>query len=133
MRRPTVRMIRHPPSAVPAVSATEQATVVQVGAESVWIRPSARSNAAMMPTDFCASLAPWLNARAAEVTHWLRRTGSTQRRVARRPARRSDRITISAPSAPRVRGDGERDQRAEHADRMDAVEAAPLNRIEATL
>ncbi len=49
MPRPTVRMIRHPPSAVPAVRATAHATFTQTGAarESVW--PSASSSAATAP------------------------------------------------------------------------------------
>ncbi len=58
-------MIRHPPNVVPAVSAIAQATIAHSGAASVVILPSASSSAAMTPTDFCASLAPWLNASAA--------------------------------------------------------------------
>ena len=100
MRRPTVRMIRHPPSAVPAVSATAQATVAQVGAERLAIRPSASSSAATTPTDFWASLAPWLKASAADITHSPPTTGRSQRRVARRQTRRMQRITTRPPRAP---------------------------------
>ena len=66
---PTVRMIRHPPSAVPAVNASAQVTVTHVGAASELICPSASSSAATTPIVFCASFAPWLNAKAAAATH----------------------------------------------------------------
>ena len=52
MRRPTVAMIRQPPSAVPAVSAAAQASFAHVGAASVSIRASASSSAAITPIDF---------------------------------------------------------------------------------
>ena len=74
MPRPTVRMIRHPPTAVPAVSAAAHTNVTHVGAASVLICPAARSSAAITPTAFWASLAPWLNASAAAVAHCPPRT-----------------------------------------------------------
>ena len=60
-------MIRHPPSAVPTVSATEQATIAHGGAESESISPRASSRAAITPTAFWASFAPWLKASAADI------------------------------------------------------------------
>ena len=70
MPRPTVRMMRQPPSVVPAVSASAQATVTHRGGlPSESMSPLAKSSAATTPIDFCASLAPWLNARPADVTH----------------------------------------------------------------
>src|SRR5215217_1997864 len=69
MRRPTVAMIRHPPSAVPTVSAAAHATFAHVGAASVSVCPPASSSAAITPIDFWASLAPWLNASAADIPH----------------------------------------------------------------
>lgn len=97
---PIVRTIRQPPSTVPSVSASALATAAQAGEPSPAARPSATSRAAITPTDFCASLAPWPNERAADVTHPPARTGPRQRRVARRPARRSARIASSPASAP---------------------------------
>ena len=64
------------------------------------ISPPASSSAATTPTAFCASLAPWLKAKAAEVTHWAPLTGPLIRMVARRASRRSVRITITAASPP---------------------------------
>jgi hypothetical protein len=95
-------MIRHPPRAVPKVSASEQASTAQVGSLNVSVSPAANSSAAITPTDFWASLAPWLNASAAELTHWPPLTGPRQRRVARRPARRRPRISSNAASPPRT-------------------------------
>ena len=46
---PTVRMIFHPPSEVPNVSATAEARTAQVGAVRLWISPAARSNATITP------------------------------------------------------------------------------------
>ena len=92
--------MRQPPRPVPAVSAAEQATITQVGAERESIRPSASRSAAITPTDFCASLAPWLKESAAEVTHWPPWTLPRQRWVARLAAPRRVRITSSAARPP---------------------------------
>ena len=108
--RPIVRTIRQPPSAVPSVSAAAHATAAHVGEPSVVARPSATSSAAITPTDFCASLAPWPNASAAEVAHSPPRTGPRQRRVARRPARRSARIAAEAGDRAEHRRERERDE-----------------------
>ena len=56
--RPTVRMIRQPPSAVPSVIAAPQPTFAQSGTSSVCTLPAASSSAAITPIDFCPSLAP---------------------------------------------------------------------------
>ena len=100
MRRPTVLTMLQPPSAVPVVSASAHATVAQSGALSESIRPSATSRAAMTPTAFWASLAPWLNASAADIAHCAPRAGPAP--ATRRPAggRRSARITSSAAVTP---------------------------------
>ena len=98
--RPTVWMIRHPPNAVPAVRAPAHSSFVHVGAASVSIRPSASSSAAITPIAFCASLAPWLNASAADIAHSPARTGPRQRRVARRATRRTVRVAARAASPP---------------------------------
>ena len=112
-----VRMIRHPPSAVPAVSAAAHATITQVGADSESIRPSASSSAAITPTDFCASLAPWLKASAADVTHCPARTGRASAGSARaRPA--GGRGSRAERQPAEHRRDRERDQGPEDADRM---------------
>ena len=60
----------------PGVSATAQARVAQVGAslsESIFPAPSSR--AAITPTAFWASLAPWLKASAEDMAHWPATTG----------------------------------------------------------
>ena len=105
MRRPTVRMIRHPPSAVPTVRPAAQAIFAHVGAASVSIRPSASSSAAITPTDFWASLAPWLKASAADIPHCPALTGARQRRVAPARDRRSPADQQAAPRAPPSTGD----------------------------
>ena len=129
MLRPTVRMILHPPSAVPTVSATAQPSVAQAGAASVSIRPSASSSAAITPIDFCASFAPWLNASAADIAHSPARTGACQRRVraSREPAKRPDREQRRPRSEQRR--DRQRDERADDAHRVPAVEPAPVDRV----
>ena len=75
MPRPTFLTIRQPPIAVPAVSAAAHPSTAQVGALGLAIRPSATSRAASSPTAYCASLAPWLNASPADITHSPIRTG----------------------------------------------------------
>ena len=134
MRRPTVRMIRHPPSAVPAVSASGARDVAQVGAESESIRPAASSSAAITPTAFWASLAPWLKASAADIDPLAAATGAVPApgRAPREPAQRADHeqrrrappstgeiaSAISVPNTP---------------DRVQPVEAAPVDRVDAAL
>src|SRR6266511_3836619 len=49
MRRPMVLTIRHPPSAVPTVSAMAQARVAHTGADSDWIVPLATSSTPTPP------------------------------------------------------------------------------------
>ena len=89
-----------PPSAVPSVSARAQTTGVHKGAVSDSRRPSATSRAAITPTDFCASLAPWLKASEADIAHSPPAVGRRQRRVARRAEDRSPRIASRAAAAP---------------------------------
>ena len=76
------------------------------------------------PTDFCASLAPWLNASAADIAHSPPRIGPRQRRVARRSPRRRPRIASSAGERAEQRRDGERDA-CRSRRRAQAVESAP--------
>ncbi len=102
MRRPTVRMIRHPPSVVPSVRAIAERATAQVGAESVSMLPSASSSAAITPTVFWASLAPWLKASAADIAHSPPWTGPRQRRVPRRPASREPADHEQAPEQRRA-------------------------------
>ena len=97
------------------------------------IRPSASSSAAITPTDFWASLAPWLKASAADIPHWPPRTGALPAARGTSGGRRIPRITNKAPSAPRGGEDRECDQGAEHADRVPAVEAAPIDGIDPAL
>src|SRR5215204_196800 len=100
MRRPTVLMILHPPSAVPRVSPSAQASVDQVGAESELISPEPSRSAATTPTAFCASLAPWLKASADDIAHCPAVTDPRQARVARRSSHLRVRITASAANPP---------------------------------
>src|SRR4030095_14324818 len=100
MRRPIVLTIRHPPSAVPKVSATAQVMVAQTGAESDWVVPLANSSTASTPTAFCASLAPWLKASHPEVTHCARSTGRLARMVTRRIKRRTPSSIAQAAPYP---------------------------------
>ena len=57
------------------------------GMEASTSARSARSSAAMMPTDFWASFEPWLNASQAHVANCAVRIGERKRVVARRMAR----------------------------------------------
>src|SRR4029453_11714268 len=100
MRRPMVLTIRHPPIAVPRVSATAQARIAQTGAESDWVVPLASSSTASTPTAFWASLAPWLKASHPEVTHCARSTGRFARAVTRRSQRRTPRSSSQAAPKP---------------------------------
>ena len=52
--------------------------------------------------DFCASLAPWLNARVAAVTHSPLRTGSSVRRRARRISLHASAPRSAHASAPKT-------------------------------
>ena len=130
MRRPIVRTIVHPPMAVPSVSVAPEATLTQSGTESVSRRPPATRIAAVTPIAFWASLAPWLNESAADITHSPARTGPARRRV--RPA---DGGRAGGHGRPERETDdrrhGEGDQDAEHADGMPAVEPAPVDAVEA--
>jgi hypothetical protein len=100
IRRPIVRTIRHPPSDVPSVMATPQATFVQSGTVKVSSLPEATSNAAITPIDFCASFAPWLNESAPDIPHSAPRIGPCTRRVARRSARLERRTTQRPKTSP---------------------------------
>ena len=68
--------------------------------ERVDVGPSASSSAAITPIAFCASLAPWLNESAADMTHSPPRIGPRTRRVARRSARRAKRTTPKPNASP---------------------------------
>ena len=100
MRRPMVLTIRHPPSAVPTVSAPAQVKIAQTGTESDWVVPLASSSTASTPTAFWASLAPWLKASHPEVTHCARSTGRFARAVTRRSQRRTPRSISQAAPKP---------------------------------
>ena len=131
MRRPTVRMIRHPPSAVPAVSATRRSTTYPRGrATSESISPAASSSAAITPTDFWASLAPWLKASARRHRPLRTATGRRQRRVARAGDGAQQRGCASAPAKRRAPGRPRgRSSVPNDADGPAAVDAAPVDRV----
>ena len=131
--RPSARSASRPASCR-AVSAAAQASSPRRAPTSVSISPPASSSAAITPIDFCASLAPWLNASAADIAH----SPAADRRVpapASRgvPRRRSARISSSAASAPSSGETASADERADHADRMPALEPAPVDRLDAAL
>ena len=89
--------------------------------------PAASSSAAMTPTDFCASLAPWLNASAAEVTHCDRLDWCCP--PSGRPAAEDADGPDCGQRGQRAqrRRDGKRDQRSQHADGMEPVQATPVD------
>src|SRR5581483_3856796 len=70
-RWPSVRMIRQPPTYVPAAIARPDATITQVGMWSncAWW-PLVTSARVITPIVFCASFAPWLNATHVPDTSW---------------------------------------------------------------
>jgi hypothetical protein len=131
-RRPMVLTIRHPPNAVPAVSATEQASLVHTGTASDWVVPWASSRTARTPTAFCASLAPWLNARHPEVTHCDRSTSGLARVVALRSPTHPD---LHRPGRAKAehRRDRQRHQGADHPGRTPTADPAPVDRPGARL
>ena len=101
IRRPTVLMM--PPAAQRRCQPSAPARrrwAPSAGDAALSDRPSATHSAAMMPTDFCASLAPWLNASAADSAHSPLSSARARRRVARRPAPRARGSTSSATPAP---------------------------------
>ena len=55
---PTVRMMFHPPTLVPALIASAQATLTYTGTSSAPMNPPDSKARVMMPIDFCASLEP---------------------------------------------------------------------------
>ncbi len=126
IRRPIVRMIRQPPSAVPIVSAAPQTSFTQSGTVSVSRWPLASSSAAITPIDFWASLAPWPNASAADIPHCARLIGSSARGspVAGRAV---DAREGEAEAEPEERRDRERDQHPVEADRVQPIEPAEVD------
>src|SRR5664279_1459711 len=68
--RPSVLMIRHPPPMVPTVIATAHAIMTQRGTLVPEAQPTEAMTRTIMPIAFCASLAPWLNARRPDVMYW---------------------------------------------------------------
>ena len=61
-RRPIVRMIRQPPTAVPREMALAAITITQTGTSTVGMTPAEKSARVTIPMVFCASLEPWLKA-----------------------------------------------------------------------
>ena len=128
IRRPIVRTIRQPPSAVPSVSAARR-------------RPSPRA------APRTSSTAVGEQQRGDHAHRLLRVVGAVaeRERGGHRPLCRAHRAsdrTGRAPQEPPIerasakppheaehRRDGQRDQHAEDADRLPAVEAAPVDRV----
>src|SRR3954447_17413556 len=72
MRLPTVRMMRQPPTYVPAAIALAEQTTTQVG---TWksvdeMSPWAMRASVMMPMVFCASFVPCASENSAPLTSW---------------------------------------------------------------
>ena len=101
-RWPIVRMIRQPPTAVPADSAVAETTMTQVGTVTLGITPAENRARVMMPIVFCASFEPWAKAMNAAEND-LQPAEAAGHRLALRP-----------PEDPEDREDeGERDREAE--------------------
>jgi hypothetical protein len=86
------------------VSAAAEAASVHTGAASDWAVREPSSSTPRTPTDFWASLAPWLNASNAEVGHCTRRTNGFRRAVARPSPRRAPRSIAQAAPKPNTGG-----------------------------
>ena len=133
MRRPIVRTIGHPPSAVPAVSAAPQASVAHTGAANVSISPPARSTSVITPMAFCESFAPWLKARAPAIATCATRTGP--RRAASPGGSRAARESVGheAGSEPDQRREREHGDHAQHAVGSQTAHASPVHAMRAAL
>ena len=62
---PTVRIMRQPPTLVPAHMANAQAIFTRKGTSSSPMYPPDKSASVMIPMHFCASFEPWENAITA--------------------------------------------------------------------
>src|SRR4030042_3330712 len=63
--KPTVRIMRHPPKAVPIPITPPQSSITHSGTAKCAILPPTTSARAKIPINFCPSLLPWLNAKKA--------------------------------------------------------------------
>ena len=72
-RWPIVRMIRQPPTAVPADRAVADTTMTQVGTVTSGMTPAEKRARVMMPIVFWASFEPWAKAMNAAEKTWSRR------------------------------------------------------------
>ena len=61
-----VLMILQPPMEVPKAIDMAQASFTHMGTWNSWMSPPLKSDMAMIPIDFCASLPPWLKAIRAD-------------------------------------------------------------------
>ena len=96
MPRPRVRTIRHPPSAVPAVSASAQTSFTHSGTTNDGMEPAATRASVIRPIVFWASFVR--GRRRVPRTSPTRRAGSSGSTPRR--ARRSDRRPIQLPAQP---------------------------------
>src|SRR4030042_3345280 len=63
--KPTVRIMRQPPKAVPIPITAPHSSIIHSGTAKCAILPPSTSARAKIPMNFCPSLLPWLNAKKA--------------------------------------------------------------------
>ena len=133
MRRPTVRMIRHPPSAVPAVSAIAHATVAQVGAESVSVSTGGEQQGRDHAYRLLGVVRPVAEGEGRRHHPLAAVDGSVPAPgpPPGQPPQPSD--DQQATERPQHRRDRKRDQGAEDPDGVKTVHASPVDGAQAAL
>src|SRR5882757_2479520 len=109
IRRPRVRMIRHPPSAVPDAMATAQLAITHSGGSALaGSRPTVTSVRVITPMVFCASLVPCDSATIEADTTCVRRKNEVSVPCSTRRAIRYSTAVATSATTPATTGDSTR-------------------------